>query len=103
QVTQTTTGARRAHVRADVPGSSSSFAPGCHPCGLPPRRTESRDLDDLRTRLVLTGAPPSALAVYDPASIEQLASPDAPWLPALDRALHTREAERARLADRLGL
>src|SRR5205823_12079273 len=76
---------------------------GAHPRRLPPRRIESRDLDDLRTRLVLSGAPPSALTVDDPASIEQLASPDAPGLTALDRTLETREAERARLADRLGL
>src|SRR5439155_17964818 len=75
---------------------------GAHPRGLPPRRIESRDLDDLRTRLVLSGAPPSALAIDDPASIEQLASPDAPGLTALGRTLHTREAERARLAYRLG-
>src|SRR5438067_11684482 len=76
---------------------------GAHPLGLPPRRIESRDLDDLRTRLVLSGAPPSALAVDDPASIEQLASPDAPGLTTLGRTLLTRKAERARLAHRLRL
>src|SRR5438067_478475 len=76
---------------------------GAHPRGLPPRRIESRDLDDLRTRLVLSGAPPSALAVDDPASVEQLAAPDTPGLAALDRLLETRELEGARMADHLGI
>ena len=52
------------------PGSPPTFAPGHGSRELPPRRSESRDLDDLRTRLVLAGAPPSALAVDDPSSVE---------------------------------
>src|SRR5205814_721396 len=97
------TRARRADLPVCAPGSSSTLAPGCPPDGLPPRRSESRDLDDLRTRLVLSGAPPSALTVDDPASVEQLAAPDTPGLAALDRLLETRELEGARLADHLGL
>jgi hypothetical protein len=59
------------------------------------------DADGKRMDWVLTGSPPGSLEWDRVAVDEDLSTPDAPWLVALDRAGEARGPERARPAQPL--